>query len=199
MKFKFALADLTDIIAHSRTSTKHKQTFGSKNQGAGLWLVKDSGAYLMSNGDPGQPKDNGEKGLKVVYAKGKKPSDGHIGGDDYVEFIALSEFLAAEKDGAENIIINMTSTHFSLAFEFPVDTDETRKNVEQYVRKVLGDADKITFTKTAKQKTFFTIPTAKRDLIKSTYPNAVIISDLPFDECVQAVARIKGLNIGSAA
>lgn len=101
-----------DLLAHAAASTKHSAPYGlGRDPGPGLFLVHDDGVYLMSNGQPMQPKENGESGAKVIYAKGYEPprlikdedrNDQYfkivaaVGGEDFVEFIEAKVFEKIE-------------------------------------------------------------------------------------------------------
>jgi len=89
---------------------------------AGLWLVKDSGIYLMSNGNPGLKREDGQRNV-VCYAKGYNPSVDEdyydkaraaVGGDDFAEFIPLAWFEETEKAGRKVMSIRMNKTSMSL-------------------------------------------------------------------------------------
>ena len=89
MLLKFKVKDLEVLVEHARSSKTWKKSFGQKKVAPALWLVKDEGAYLMSNGLP-YLKGEGENNL-VVYAKGYRPENGHIGGDDWCEVISIED------------------------------------------------------------------------------------------------------------
>lgn len=113
MKFIFKVADLEPLVNHARGSSEWAMGYGNEDTPEpGLLLVKDSGAYLMSNGQPRQKAEKG-KGCLVVYAKGCKPEDGHIGGDDFVEVLTLN-FLAEFLLFANKIIITLTDNQLSI-------------------------------------------------------------------------------------
>ena len=78
---------------------------GEESKGSpGLWFVKDDGCYLMSNS---YPKRKGP-----IYAKGKRPEDGHIGGDDFVEFIGADDLQDVQPD--DEIVIEVYDEKFSI-------------------------------------------------------------------------------------
>lgn len=92
MLLKFKIADVLPLMEHSEAASDWRSVYGyPDSKGPGLILVKDDGAYLMSNGLPR------EKGQAIVYADGCRPEDGHIGGDDWAEFFPLSLFLDMRK------------------------------------------------------------------------------------------------------
>lgn len=146
----FNLKDVKELVEHARNSEEHSPTFSQmldpqyakdgtpemtdeemfksghrhvdyKKIPAGLFLVKDSGIYLMSNGHPGLKLD--ETRHKVVYAKGYNPDTDEdvweksrwaVGGDDFSEFIPLEWFDISEKEGKRTFSIRMTETSMSL-------------------------------------------------------------------------------------
>ena len=113
VELMFNAREVREQIEHTKTAPLHKLTMSDRaelygedkmahlqpdeeNNGTpGLWLVKDSGIYLMSNGNPGQPNTennhNGASQLKVAYAKGYGPTADYykiseaVGGDDFTE------------------------------------------------------------------------------------------------------------------
>lgn len=138
--FKFDMADLRPLIEHALAASEHTPTFDmlddpailkvgvSLPKGAfarhddidyskippHLQLVKDEGAYLMSSGRPLLPGDGALN--KVVYAKGFKPEDGHIGGDDYVERLEIEHFKQALDRGEKTATVRVSETSLSLSF-----------------------------------------------------------------------------------
>ncbi len=88
---------------------------------AGLWLVKDSGIYLMSNGTPGLMA--GEKSHKIVYAKGYNPNTDEdvwdrcrdaVEGDDFGEFVPIEWLDISVEEGKRTFSIKMTTRSMSL-------------------------------------------------------------------------------------
>lgn len=138
--FKFDMADLRPLIEHALAASEHTPTFGmlddpsilkqgvSLKKGAfarhdeidfskippHLQLVKDDGAYLMSSGRPLLPGDGTLN--KIVYAKGFRPEDGHIGGDDYVESLDIEHFKQALDRGEKSATVRVSETNLSLSF-----------------------------------------------------------------------------------
>ncbi|WP_455233589.1 DUF3085 domain-containing protein [Geopseudomonas aromaticivorans] len=89
---------------------------------AGLWLVKDQGIYLISNGSPRLQAEGSDSSV-VVHAKGYNPecdedwydaARSAVGGDDFVEFIPLEWIEHAEKAGKTALEIVMTETEMAL-------------------------------------------------------------------------------------
>jgi hypothetical protein len=117
---------LRSIINHAMSATTHRQRYG-ETDGAGLWLVKDQGVYLMSNGDPAQVNPDSEEGtLLVHYAKECDPTSGAdfdewydngreiMGGDDCVEFIPLDSIVKAVEAGATVLTIKVTARNITV-------------------------------------------------------------------------------------
>lgn len=138
--FKFDMADLKPLIEHALAASEHRPTFDMLDDPAilkegvtlakgafaredeinyskippHLQLVKDSGAYLMSSG---RPLLEGDGTLnKVVYAKGFKPEDGYIGGDDYIEKLEIEHFKQALDRGEKTATVRVSETTMSLSF-----------------------------------------------------------------------------------
>jgi hypothetical protein len=87
MLLKFKTADLKPLVEHAKAATEWRMGYETDMEPQpALLLVKDHGAYLMSNGVPREPDS------MVVYAEGCRPEDGHIGGDDWAETLPLTEF-----------------------------------------------------------------------------------------------------------
>lgn len=88
---KFKSKTLAPMIEHMKTHKRRKPYTQKHTVRYGLWLVKDHGIYLMS------PTDERFDG--IVYAQGYSPDVGDdlwdrthdVSGDDFAEFIPLSE------------------------------------------------------------------------------------------------------------
>jgi hypothetical protein len=90
-----------------------------------LWFVKDSGIYLMPNGDlPGKEKDDKSH---VCYAKGYEPDAedswekcrAAVGGDDFVEQIDFNADLQREIDKGCDMKLSVTKSTFRISFVMP--------------------------------------------------------------------------------
>jgi hypothetical protein len=88
---------LLRIIAHSKSHPCRKP-YTEEASGPGLFLVKDSGVYLMSAAN--EPlRAEGSKGSVVAYAIEHDPSQGDCweydravcGGDDFGEFVEIAD------------------------------------------------------------------------------------------------------------
>lgn len=82
----------------------------------GLFLVKDHGVYLMSNGSPGLLLEDG-KSHQVAYAKGFDPAQNPdwydaaydlLGGDDFGEFIPTEWVRTIQKLGIKTFTIYLS-------------------------------------------------------------------------------------------
>jgi len=88
-----------------------------------LWLVKDSGCYIMSSGKPGLTAGDPakpERQLAVHSAGGWDDQDqleDEIGGDDFVETIPLDFVQAGLAQGHTRLIVGITETAVSLAMD----------------------------------------------------------------------------------
>ncbi|MAM83288.1 MAG: hypothetical protein CL472_01230 [Acidobacteria bacterium] len=95
---------------------------------AGLWLVKDRGVYLMSNGQSNLPGPGCAPNL-VHYADEANPDkdpEGYYdsarriaGGDDFVEAIDINVFEDALHHNAEEIIFTMTHDSMTIGMVLP--------------------------------------------------------------------------------
>ncbi len=97
MHLRFNVADLKPLVEHALAAKEWSKQWtedDSAKAEPALILVKDEGAYLMSNGLPILPRTPGDlsKGSLVIYALGYSPEDGHIGGDDWAEYFPLKGF-----------------------------------------------------------------------------------------------------------
>ena len=143
---KWNMEDLLPIIKHSMGAKDRRVTYEALfNYGfessedmsqedrmrvseACLWLVKDHGIYLMSNGRPGLPDDEDEPEgrSKIVYAIGYDPRTGDVwdkcrdavGGDDFSEEIGNRKFwmdaVDLAPDGELEIQVTATSLKIGL-------------------------------------------------------------------------------------
>ena len=102
--------DLERIIAHTkeRPATSRVAYEGNKIGEDSLWLVKDSGAYLMTATTERLTKPKSPRAV-VVYADGMTPDDGHIGGDDFAVNVPLEWFTDAIKQKHTVFVITITS------------------------------------------------------------------------------------------
>lgn len=97
----------------------------------GLWLVKDEGIYLMSNGSPGLPREgakpdeHGHTPQEVCYAEGFDPnkedpgdvwdkSTEAVGGDDFVDLLPTEIVENAIKLGGDVMALRVTESTFEL-------------------------------------------------------------------------------------
>ncbi|MBU2724902.1 DUF3085 domain-containing protein [Acidithiobacillus ferridurans] len=94
---------------------------------AGLWLVKDHGVYLMSNGMPALKVESDKPNNRVAYAAEAAPVQGNfdnwydnakriMGGDDCVITLPLTMLepvIAAKGDNAK-IVLKVTAKNISV-------------------------------------------------------------------------------------
>lgn len=148
MRVKFPATLVRRLIKHAEEAADHRPTYsqltaaeyradgkeGDFNASesdvrpgsipAGLWLVGDSGVYLMSNGKPGLDLDGGPRQV-VAYAKGIDPDvDGHeaaddrkrrsFGGDDGVEFLSLADLAGALQPGDQWLEMAISASRISV-------------------------------------------------------------------------------------
>jgi len=117
----FDLQQVAEQIRHAMSCTEWKQTYGQTDERAGLWWVKDSGTYLMSNGINGAPRPD------VAYADGLGPDaewdlvQQVCGGDDFAEYIGIDEMpdsigLWLDRAGTVTIRFDETCLEFSIDF-----------------------------------------------------------------------------------
>lgn len=147
----FDLAKVKPLADHAAAAAEHSPTFGQhfdrkfwkegigklsddaifKSDGehldlskipAGLFLVKDRGIYLMSNGKPGLMREDG-KGHQVCYANGYDPEQDEewydlacsaVGGDDFAEFIDIEWVKLTEQAGRPTLRIKVNTKSISL-------------------------------------------------------------------------------------
>ncbi|CAM2909640.1 hypothetical protein CFR75_12275 [Komagataeibacter xylinus] len=152
MKLHFDHALVTRLLAHADAASEHTPTLdqlydpaclrpGVKTRRpayedidrtkipAGLMLVGDQGIYLMSNGHPGLPGDNGEVNL-VAYAREAdtqaSPEDWYdvkrasFGGDDGAEFLSAETIRKAlEATARGHFWIDVSPTQIRCPFLAP--------------------------------------------------------------------------------
>jgi len=99
---RFDASKVLPVAEHALAASAHKESFGQDQGGPALWLVKDAGVYLMSNGAPGQLLPGGDESVVVVYADGLSDAANYddisdaVGGDDFCEAIPIdAAFVAA--------------------------------------------------------------------------------------------------------
>ena len=152
-KLTFKADEIRPLIEHARRCGKHRMTYDQlldacggdfdradrlsdeeraelPDVGPGLFLVKDEGIYLMSNGEPADtikvsaPNGSGETdGCRVAYAKGFDPAgrgrmDGWNdadagGGDDFSEAIGGDMWRKLLTDETDEIVITLTARNLA--------------------------------------------------------------------------------------
>ena len=100
------------------SSTEFATTYGQKGKAPpSLWLVKDEGIYLMSNGKPAMPA-----GHNVVYADGYGKNADYdavreaAGGDDFVEGLPIDEAIHPDNIPADAkwLVVELTEETITL-------------------------------------------------------------------------------------
>jgi Protein of unknown function (DUF3085) len=101
----------------------------------GFLFVHDDGIYMMSNGIPGDT-EGAQTRQHVVYAAGCDPQNDPdfydtardlVGGDDFAEYIAFErpEEFARLLTHFEEMVIDITSTSFTVVFQCPRERPST--------------------------------------------------------------------------
>lgn len=114
MRLSFPIKKMRRLVDHALNAKRHRGYF-EKNPGPQLWLVKDSGVYLMSNGMP-IPKDKSH----VLYDRAY-PEGTHVGGDDFAEVIDINtakKVVSHLDKGARFLDIILTGTKMTLEVKF---------------------------------------------------------------------------------
>jgi len=122
---------LKRIVKHTRKYGKCRVAYSDPKaytEEPSLFLVKDSGVYLMSASDEALPRGDEEKANLVAYAQGLNPkTDGDIwdeqqsvcGGDDFAENVDLGIFEKAIKGGCKAIKIRLTENSMEILADIP--------------------------------------------------------------------------------
>ena len=113
-KLIFEMTELRSIIEHARAAKEFSAPYGGKPAPA-LFLVKDSGIYLMSAGKPRQLRGDGSDWSVVAYAKGYEADApdswdkcrAAVGGDDFAEALPLDWFTSALDAGAAKLHLHV--------------------------------------------------------------------------------------------
>ena len=100
---KLTMSDRAEL--YGKDNMGHQQPDEETNGKPGLWLVKDSGVYLMSNGNPGLPDTE-----TIRQA---------VGGDDFTEGTLNVEWFEAalqlaEQHQRDEIFIELTETNMHI-------------------------------------------------------------------------------------
>lgn len=121
-----------ELLIHAKAAPNHTSPYGlTTNPGPGLFLVKDDGIYLMSNGEPALPGTDTVN--KVVYAKGfealpstvsleermaryDKVRDA-VGGDDFAELLPAKSFTKLVPGG--KVEIELTADKMTISIVGP--------------------------------------------------------------------------------
>jgi hypothetical protein len=127
-RITFSRVGVERCLRHTQAAVKHIPLSGQKAPvPACLWLVGDEGIYLMSNGEPYDPRRVGHRAQHVVYANECSPRTlspskldaakrAILGGDDGVDWLLASdvaEALATYEPGGP-LILDITANKISL-------------------------------------------------------------------------------------
>jgi len=97
---KFDCAKLLPIVEHALKGSKHNMGYEGGKPRPALFLVKDEGAYLMSNAE--RTPEEAKARIGVLYAKGYDPTKmdlaelwdkchANLGGDDFAETFPIDQ------------------------------------------------------------------------------------------------------------
>ena len=153
MKIRFDSAEVATQVRHALCSPQHRPTFNELSNPnfhkggvvkigehgfpdaqnidlskvpAALWLVKDQGIYLMSNGDPRLLLEPGSTDpcarSRVAYAHGFNPGTNHdwferlsvLDGDDFASALPAEWFAKAEETHTRSLFLNVTKKHITV-------------------------------------------------------------------------------------
>ena len=121
---RFTASNVLPIAEHALTAPTHKESFSQDQSGPALWLVKDAGVYLMSNGDPGLLLPEKDAGSVVVYARGLSDAANYndivdaVGGDDFCEAVPIDAAFVAELRAAPAghvVVVSLTENSIGVA------------------------------------------------------------------------------------
>jgi hypothetical protein len=139
-RVSFSRVGVERCLRHTQAAVKHIPLSGQKAPvPACLWLVGDEGIYLMSNGEPYDPRRAGHRAQHVVYANECSPRKlsppkldaakrAIFGGDDGIDWILASDVATAlaTYDPGEPLIIDISEKTISL-ISFHSEPEEPNK------------------------------------------------------------------------
>jgi hypothetical protein len=113
-------------VEHAKRCTHFRRAYGQEPEPS-LFLVHDSGVYLMSAGIPHLEREDEPESSKVVYAAGCNPDTDEdyyqeaaelVGGDDFVEMLPLDTFEKLFALGLKNIkvVVDLTPTQIVVSY-----------------------------------------------------------------------------------
>lgn len=235
-RLKFPAAKVRKLLEHTLAAPGHKLTiserleiFGEpkgwvvqpdeeKRGKPGLWLVKDEGIYLMSNGTPGLLADGmiatgqekpGEARLMVAYAKGYDPTKEDrgevwdkardaVGGDDFVELVPVDWIEKALAGDAAEVVITMSGNTMGVELPSPA---MRRAQVEAELKRIAPPGGFIFLGIKAKQRKrkLWTckqaLDAAQRQRILASYREVLFLPDLPVEMQVKAYTLAIGVEL----
>jgi hypothetical protein len=114
---KFDKARVWRLVDHAENSPAHMKSWRERKPKPGLWLVGDSGIYLMSNGDPPLLRDG--KTAKVADTNGMRRLTAHADGcdwmDDFDQWWPIHNAIAGGDDFAVTIPLRLFRRALELA------------------------------------------------------------------------------------
>jgi hypothetical protein len=141
-KFIFDGTAVLELLAHAKAAPKTTSPYGlTEDPGPGLFLVKDDGVYVMSNGEPALPGTDSLN--KVVYARGYEalPATASVddrmerydkvrdaaGGDDFAEFVPAKGLERLEQGGLLEIELSPSKMIISVIGKPPLKGMPSKK------------------------------------------------------------------------
>lgn len=125
-KLTFKNSRVRRCVEHASNSKSFRNAYEQKATGPSLWLVKDDGIYVMSNGFPADAE--GERNY-VVYAEGFDPRSNPnvwedcrdaVGGDDFCEVIPLYSLLLEDiLRHKADLLITVSTSELRVGVLFP--------------------------------------------------------------------------------
>lgn len=139
-RMSFNRVGVERCLRHAQAAARHIPLSGQKQPvPACLWLVGDEGIYLMSNGDPYDPRRVGHRAQHIVYATECSPRTlspprldeakrAIFGGDDGIDWILASDvaMALATYDPGAPLLIDISEKTISL-ISFHSEPEEPSK------------------------------------------------------------------------
>lgn len=226
---RFKATHVAAQVLHAKNCDRHKLTiserleiYGEEKGGniqpdedkrdkPGLWLVKDQGIYLMSNGVPGLKKKPGSDALKVVYAEGYNPGNqgisvihdkcrAAVGGDDFCEALPLDFF--EEVLATKPAVVRLHVTTNRIKIELP-EAPILLNDVIAELRPIMAAKTVFIGMKTRGRKLkVWTLPkrdepaeATKREAEARGFKGVTVLNELPAGNAARLYAEVKGIKI----
>jgi len=121
----FKTEDLLPIVKHALEGTEHSMGYEGGEPRPALFIVKDEGAYLMSNAKRTEEEVKAYKG--ILYAKGYDPNKmdlgelwdkchANLGGDDFAETFPIDQVWLENCKKYKVFKIRVTPNRISVTF-----------------------------------------------------------------------------------